>query len=81
MKKLQFATYIRGTTETAVKYNVQFDMLDRLPAMTQNEYQQVKAVMRDRYSAPVAIPSSVPDPPAPSPSPVSPAPDEDPKPF
>jgi DNA helicase HerA-like ATPase len=68
MKKGQFATYIKGTTQKAVKFQVRFDMLDRLPAMSPAEYTVVKQVMRDRYSAPKVIPA----PPTPEPPTVEP---------
>ena len=64
MKKLQFATYIKGSTETAVKYNVRFDMLDDLPTMSASDYANVKQAMRDRYSIPLVVtpPHSTPPP-------------------
>jgi hypothetical protein len=56
MRKGEFATYIKGVTSTAVKFKCDFGVLDRIPAMSPEEYQAIKNEMRLRYCAPPAIP-------------------------
>lgn len=47
-----FATYVRGMTRNAVSVQVPFFVMENMPRMSEQEYQAILSVNRDRYTVP-----------------------------
>lgn len=61
MRRGEFAIHVRNVTDTAVKVDVPFGLLESIPRMTDTEYQDLMDENRERIAVP-AEPEPVPEP-------------------